>query len=455
MNRDAHGAKNFWGNSHWRWSREFVIGTMVGAVAFIPVVAPRLTPSAFAVLSTILLIATPAPRIVSLSRKLGQRTVILGGLFGLFGVLSSTWSLNWTAALEQAAIALTLLICTVMFVNYVDTCYARLPDWKRRPILRAFPIAVSAALVIGLFDIYSGNILTVATLKTFPELIGQRGKGLIMQDGEVTGLTSFHSNRNIASLVFLAVPILAGAAVWLEKWSSCWLLMSFLVIGIVAAVFGSESETAKLALIIGVIAYFVAKRWPRISHRALRLILICGILATPLLARLPHSLGVHTMESLPFSFRERVLIWDYTAEAMLKSPWIGVGLKSTPILQEQLEREGTQSDPGLSRRKFGWHAHSFYIGIWFELGLFGALLFLALHLSLLTTIAQLTQRIQPWGFALMIITVASGIGGWNFWQPWFLGVLAASVSYLIIVNVEIALRNRSEAEQALEADQAD
>ena len=68
------------------------------------------------------------------------------------------------------------------------------------------------------------------------------------------------------------------------------------------------------------------------------------------------------MKWLPSSFRARVIIWEYTAERVLKQPWIGIGADSTPAMKA---KDGTPDWPKgfVYKRTTGQHAHNLFLQV--------------------------------------------------------------------------------------------
>jgi O-antigen ligase len=98
---------------------------------------------------------------------------------------------------------------------------------------------------------------------------------------------------------------------------------------------------------------------------------------------------------LPNSARARVL-WEYTAEQTLKSPLLGVGVDSTPVLSKQQKAGAAVEKPDgfIFPRTTGHHAHDMFLQVWYELGAVGALLLAIAGVAVVMLIVSLPATAQ-------------------------------------------------------------
>jgi O-antigen ligase len=159
--------------------------------------------------------------------------------------------------------------------------------------------------------------------------------------------------------------------------------------------------------------------------------LLITLAAVPL-AMLPKALALDQNTRLPFSFRERIVIWDDLARLTLQQPILGIGVNSIKFHRSVRTPRSLQTEAAEPRkavraetRRTYWHPHNGYLQIWLELGAIGAILFAIAGTLLLGRIAILPSSIQPFAAGLAATTLAIIGPGWGLWQPW----LIASIGF--------------------------
>ena len=183
----------------------------------------------------------------------------------------------------------------------------------------------------------------------------------------------------------------------------------------------SLHESSKLAFLVGLGAFalsYLSLRW------AGSLLIVAWVLAC--LAVVPASLLAHRLDLqhatwLPGSARHRVIIWNFTAEKMLESPWIGIGANMTYVLGPRLERD-TLRLPAEANRTLSIHAHNIYLQTWFELGLVGVMLLMLAGLSILHAIRSLVPLVQPYAYATFASAASMAAASYGMWQYWFMAL---------------------------------
>jgi hypothetical protein len=432
------------GGDSWRWPemlQSTAIAFLVGAIC----IMPRLVPWLLVILAV--LYAVPKPSHAhSLLRQAfaGVAPVATLALPGL-GVLSTLWAADRTVAINTAGTALCLAVATLFLLAATRSQFDQLtPLWRRR-FLRAIPLGGLAGLAFLLFELATRNALSRGMLTRFPVLMGDRGKGLTISDGTVSDVAGYFINRNVAGVTILAIPVLLAIWLWLEG-SRRAAVMGAVVMALLLVVFGSDSETAKLALVLGTLAIVLAHRWPRKTMFGLAAALVLGLGLTQTFARLPFQLGLHQAAWLPYSHRDRVLIWDYSAEVAARHPVLGAGVEASRALQQATAKEKKPSGPVVETRRAGWHAHNFYLQTRLELGIVGSLAALVFGLAMLAAASRLHARLVPWGYGLVAATMASAISGWGLWQYWFLAGLGANAVFLALIDAHVRQQDRTETE---------
>jgi O-antigen ligase len=176
----------------------------------------------------------------------------------------------------------------------------------------------------------------------------------------------------------------------------------FILLGV--AVFQSDHQSSQIALVLSPLFFTVAKLWPKKIGPSVAAVWILGFaLALPISFALYRS-DLHMAQWLPTSARARVIIWDYTAERVLKHPVLGIGVDSTRSLNQRQIAE--QPKGFIFKRTTAWHAHDFFLQVWFELGLIGVVLLGGTGVMLLLRISALPLQVQPYAAATFAVFLA-------------------------------------------------
>lgn len=209
------------------------------------------------------------------------------------------------------------------------------------------------------------------------------------------------------------------------------ILHGLVVVSVGIAVFLSESESAKLALLV-VFGTLVSTHLvsTRVAIVFLGGVIMSSHVFAPLIALflnfvLPRELGETVSLQLfgdPYYF-VRIEIWWAHAQQILSAPIVGHGLQASLAAQDIY----TGSDPAVIRGLSYGHPHSLSMQVWYELGLVGTLLSGALIWLFLRSLASLQDRelkvamaitAGVWGVAYV------GHGAWQHWWWALVGILA-------------------------------
>ena len=423
------------------WPPRLVLqSTALAALALGICVMPRLMP--WLLTATVLIYISPDLAHARLLARDALSTPISAAVLALpvLGVLSTFWSADREESFEASRTALALSCFTLLLVAATRGQMLTLSaTWQRR-FLRGIALGGMLGLTFLVIESVTGNALTRRVLSAVPALAGARGKGLRIEAGQVSEIAGFFANRNAAGLALLAIPVLVSTRLWLSGGRRI-VATAAIGIGLLLAVFRSDSETAKLALVVAAITVVLATHWPGRTRLGLGLVLAIGLVFTLTLARLPTRLGLHEAAWMPASHRDRALIWDANVEIAEKHPFLGAGVEASRVLQQNLIKtrksgDGTGRETAKARRP-AWHAHNFYLQARVDLGLAGSLALLALGLASLAAASRLHPTLVPWGFGLVAATMASGISGWGLWQYWFIAGLGADVIFLVMIDAYV------------------
>jgi O-antigen ligase len=224
--------------------------------------------------------------------------------------------------------------------------------------------------------------------------------------------------RNIAALALFLWPALLAMRGTLRVARSTILAIGMWVLAGTVIMLASH-ETSKLAF-VGSIAAFIAARYaPRFTGHfvAVAWVIAClGVLPSALLA---YRYNLHNASWLQGTAQHRIIIWNFTAQEVLKAPWLGVGARTTYVLGPRLEPEVVTRPGEAFRRTLSTHSHSIYLQTWFELGLIGATLLTLLGLSILQAIRALSGELKPYAYATFATTALMAASSYGMWQIWF------------------------------------
>jgi O-antigen ligase len=262
---------------------------------------------------------------------------------------------------------------------------------------------------------------------------------MVFAEGEVTRLKLYYLNRNVAIFGFYLWPALLAMRTFRDaNWR--WVVSSLFIIAATVSIFISEHQSSQVGLIGSVIVFILASRWSKATVKGIAAVwCLAFVLALPV-ALLTYKAELNTARWLPVSFRDRIAIWDDTAERALKDPWFGIGARSTRVLMnEPIFDEPTNS---VRLKSAGWHAHDLFLQTWYELGVVGVMLIGIAGAAVMLRIAVLSDETQPFAAAAFTFFMAIAAFAWDMWQTWLVCAIALALLYL-----NIAAKNFDAAKQ--------
>lgn len=191
-----------------------------------------------------------------------------------------------------------------------------------------------------------------------------------------------------------------------------------------AAVFMSESETAKLGLLAGALAFAVFQ-WRRPwMFGALAVAVAVFILAQPLLPGfIMEVLPARVLEALKAGHaQERLDIWRSFAAAVAMEPMAGFGFDASGEIGfgPLLERFPPELRTGIRDS----HPHNMALQVWVELGLMGAFLVTVAVGRMIRAAGSLDPSVTPAAAASIVAALSVAAVGYGAWQAWWLSMLA-------------------------------
>lgn len=407
------------------WAIYVVLTALVAAAALAPLALPYL------LLALGLLAAVNDALVGRLWIPKGLLGPVPVAAYGL--CLLALAGAGWSLMPEQAyGMAVLYFLLTLAAVG-IPSWFALLPLVDKIKVLR--PVAVGGLIGLSVLavDISTSGGLTVGLLQTAPSLVEQGQRTLQYGEDGIQGVASFYFNRNAAALLLL----LPGTMLALQLCPpfAAWRPLQLGALAVTAAVILlAESETAKLGLLAAALAYGLARHWPRaVKIGLIALLGLAVILAVPL-ARLPYAAGLHQSTWLPLSFRDRAVIWDYTAESVASAPWLGIGARSNGALHARYKQTLAKPSDQVLQRRPGHHPHNGFLEIWSELGALGALLTTALAVALVAGIDRMPVAVRPSGYGLVAAASAVLASGWSIWQPWLVAAIVTAMVTLQLAS---------------------
>ena len=364
-------------------------------------------------------------------RGMGRKASVITLLvFCAYMLVNATWSADMQKALSKTAFLLIVLIACATFIGHLS----HLPDRVVKRHMRDMVIGAFFALGFLLVELLSGLAITRLVINEIPTILPERLKGMTGEAGAIETLSPFLLNKNMAAFDLVLWPVMAMilfVPIMTVRRTGALLLVT----GAVTATFYSHSDTAKLAIVAGGMVFAAYRFFPKLIHWSLVSVWCAAVLlAVPLMA-LPYDFGLHEAKWLPASARERVYLWSYTAEQTYNRPIFGIGIRSTRAGQNQIGQNGVivVRKDRLTRRP-GWHAHNLFLQTWYELGAVGAVLLLAIGLSLLGRLRLMAKPFRPFGYALFSSVFIVAAFGWGMWQSWLIACYAFAWCSLVLAT---------------------
>ncbi len=414
-------------------SKRVVLTGSVAVVTLLCMVVPRVGPLVVAALAIAVGGAFLVREFLRNDWRKVLRTVLLRPemAFPIWTLVACLWAVAPSAALAKAIFLLVLVAHVIVLARHTQDLDENLVADVSRGLLLGFVLGALYLFVeITLRDSIGRWVLT-----HFPFLDRGLAKHGKMSGGVVTSVSGAHMTRVSAVFCLLWCPAVLAAVLYTKG------AVKWLVIAVTAAVTltvlahqHSHSQTAELALFVGIVLLAVATLAPTVGRW------IAGAAFTGVLFFIvPLSLAMfaaklHENPDLFKSARARVVIWNYTAERVLENPVLGIGTNSTRYLDEGRSQEAKAQQKNLVvAAQTRAHPHNVYLQVWYELGIIGVLAFAVLGLSLLRRIEQLPKRTLAFAighFGVCSVVIASTYG---LWQNWFQSSIVLSILLLILV----------------------
>lgn len=249
----------------------------------------------------------------------------------------------------------------------------------------------------------------------------------------------FTWTQNPARGAVVMLALLWPALAWMlgAKTAWRWPVMIWFVAGagFVALQFGQHSNLVGLCVGAAFFAFGFAA--PRLAILLPALGLAAWLAVAPF-ATLAIVSSLQAPAWLPHSWDVRLGIWKYTSERILERPWFGHGLDAARATTERTVYDGE------AFRVIPVHPHSASLQIWYDTGVIGAVLAIALialiglRLSRLYAAARLPAAATAAVIA-MLGTMANV--GWSLWQEWWMATIILAGILVVALGAEHTRRN--------------
>jgi O-antigen ligase len=343
-------------------------------------------------------------------------------IFFVYCAVSAAWSADPPTAFGIVLIALAFCLGAIALIQFCEV--------ETRPnvvhIAEGVWVGFAAALAYLFVETVTNQSIKIMLYNAIGMREGQLAPAMYFQWSEDHKLVSIMRDdlaRSVAALTLCLGPaLLAMRGTMRRPWSL--ILQGAALVGAAVVIMHSTHATSKMAFIGGAATFLLACLSAKAAARvvAVAWVIAClGILPGALLA---YRYDLHNSPMLVDTARHRIIIWNFTAQEVLKAPWLGVGARTTYVMGPRLEPEIVTRPGEAFRRTLSTHSHSVYLQTWFELGLIGATLLTLLGLSMLQGIRTLRADLQPYGYAIFAGAALMAASSYGMWQIWFVGLFA-------------------------------
>lgn len=408
------------------------LSALSAIATFFCVAAPRIAP----LLIVAVMLAISVYQLVLLQRR-GVFSEKAKELFFRPEIVFVAWVLVaclWSANFEKAIVKAVFLAALVMHAYVLASTVSGISNETVRALARGIVAGVVLGGVYICIELWQHNAILRFLLTHVPGIERGFEKHSWRSGGVVTQLSPAYITRVSAAFCLLLCPAALAAYLYApaRKWIAYGLLVGLALI--VTFHPDAASQSAQIAIPAAAAVFFLAMWAARLARW-----MVMAAFGGLILLMVPFSLalfsaGLHQGEVLFVSAQHRVIIWNYTAEQVLKSPIIGVGTNSTRYIDEERRAEGEIEKPDgyVTAPATRAHPHNIYLQIWYELGAVGALAFAALGFWLLLRIGRLPPAMQVFALAHFTMVMVIILPTYGLWQSWF-------QSLITITSVAIAM----------------
>ncbi len=389
------------------------------------VITPRMAAGPFIILGCVALISQKF-RVRPPENWLASDGLVLALLaFSAYLFVNASWSLDLKTAYLKVGYFIVVLVLLYAALRWI----AEAKGGALRIALTGVAIGAALASAYLLIELAGKQGLERWAFNLVPVLRPGGGKHINVLNGEVTGVGRHLLNRNAANLMLLFWPLALIAMARLAA------MRLKIALGALAALWAlvaliSEHETSSIALLTSLAVFLVYGAWPAFGRRAVIAAWCASVALVVPAAVIAHKASLHQAEWLPVTARARIIIWDVTARNVLQAPILGIGIRSTRVLDAQNPNSRMLPVHGVYPNRTGRHAHNIYLQTWYELGAVGAGFLLIIGLLVLRGLSRLPAPLQPYAFSAATLICVLAAFSWGMWQSWYVSSLATGIIFL-------------------------
>jgi O-antigen ligase len=405
-----------------RWG--IVLGSLLVLAVGAPLVAPHTLPFVFAALVAGFLAAAAVRG--NLESAVPQRAPVTLHLaaFLLYALLSAVWAMDPAGTALAVSLAILVALGTFALIQlfgeepYANMVHMAEGVWAAYLVALLY-LAIEIATGQGI-KLWLYNLIGLSQADLHPGFFTWSGNHLV-------AISDVDLRRNLAPVtLFLWPAALCALGTFTRERGPA--VSSAIVVLAGAVIALATHGTSKLALTGALIVFAAAWLAPRLTGRLVVSGWVIACVAVLPAALIAHRLDLHNAAWLEPSTRHRIIIWNYTAEQVLKAPWLGVGARTTYVLGPRLEQTLETPPDEQFRRTLSTHSHSVYLQTWFELGLIGATLLTLLGLAILQAIRALQVPLQRYAYATFVSAAIMAASSYGMWQIWFIAMFGLSAA---------------------------
>jgi O-antigen ligase len=192
-----------------------------------------------------------------------------------------------------------------------------------------------------------------------------------------------------------------------------------------------ESQSAQLGLVCGLGMLILMQVLPKLRALLLYSATIGGFvlaLTMPYWKNLSATFG-HEI-AMPFTFNHRLQIWQAVGEGILQRPIQGYGLD----VSRYLTRPEFVAQLGDWAAGAAFHAHSFALVLWVELGIFGVMLGGASLILISRSVLRLPAPLQIFAASSLVCALPAAFLSYHFAHTWLLSGFIALAAIFALLN---------------------
>ncbi len=317
----------------------------------------------------------------------------------LLSAISIGWSIDPDVSFERTQKLLIVFIPGIALLTYIQTI-------NIKHIKRYLPL-----LALG---------LALGALFTSLELLSDSPLYKITRSlTEVEHFRKAAYNRGSIAITLCLIPVFFMLKNTIHRKR----VLIALTVTMLSMLYVIESQSAQLAIIIGLLAYWVFPYQHKYAWYGLIAVISLLFLTAPFSTIFLYDHFSSTLDNLPFFGNGdgyaggRIEIWHFVSTRALQSPLIGHGIEATKVIKdfetEKLYHEATHV----------LHPHNVAVQLWIEFGILGAAIISGLTGYLLLLIKKLNLEQQRIALPTFIACLSVAATGYGFWQSWWLGLL--------------------------------